>query len=82
MNEDIIKKLIDQFEGKDKREYPQGRIGADDEGALALAVSADKEHGVVRVDFGKSISWFALVRIVLAAAIATRYSSRVGTSTI
>jgi hypothetical protein len=40
--------------------YPYGKLGADDEGELAVAVAADPQHGVVRLEFGKSIAWLAL----------------------
>ena len=40
--------------------FPQGKLNADDEGELNVAVAADREHGVVRLDFGKPVAWLAL----------------------
>jgi len=41
-------------------EFPYGRLGADDEGELAVGIAADPRHGVVRFEFGKSIVSLAL----------------------
>jgi hypothetical protein len=49
---------LQAFQPWNKREYPQGQLNTEDEGALKLAVgSAD---GVVRVDFGKPVAWLGL----------------------
>lgn len=39
-------------------EYPNGRLNADDAGAIAMQVGV--EGGKVRVDFPKSVQWFAM----------------------
>jgi hypothetical protein len=39
---------------------PYGKLGADDQGELAVAIAADPRHGVVRFEFGKEIAWLAL----------------------
>jgi hypothetical protein len=39
-------------------DFPQGKLNADDEGALNIAISQEK--GVVRIDFGKPIEWLAM----------------------
>jgi hypothetical protein len=36
-------------------EFPQGKLNADDEGALNCAIS--HENGCVRIDFGKPVAW-------------------------
>jgi hypothetical protein len=41
-------------------EFPYGKLDRDDEGELAVAVAADPHNGVVRFEFGKSITWLAL----------------------
>lgn len=56
----LMKRFIQQVEGRAGREYPGGRIGPDDEGSLACAIAADKAHGRVRLDFGKLIAWFSV----------------------
>jgi hypothetical protein len=37
----LIKRFLDQANGQAKRAYPNGRVGADDEGELAYAIAAD-----------------------------------------
>lgn len=39
--------------------FPQGKLNSSDEGELRMAVSSDG-RGLVRVDFGKPVAWFAL----------------------
>jgi hypothetical protein len=39
-------------------DHPRGKIAEDDEGALNCVVSHGQ--GVVRVDFGKTLAWFAM----------------------
>lgn len=39
--------------------YPDGKLDKTDEGELRLAVSSDGK-GLVRIDFGKPVAWFAL----------------------
>lgn len=59
-----IAKLMDRFlkqvEGTAKREYTKGRLGAQDEGALAVAISADHKNKRIIMDFGKDLSWIAM----------------------
>lgn len=56
----LMKRFVEQAEGRAKREYPAGRLGAADDGALAMAVTGDREKGVIVVDFGKPVVWFGL----------------------
>jgi hypothetical protein len=39
-------------------DFPKGKLDADDEGGLMLAISV--YNGVVRVDFGKPLEWLGL----------------------
>jgi hypothetical protein len=57
---ETMRRLLDQFENKARREYPQGRMGADDDGALSYAVAADKKNGTVVINFGKPVVWLGL----------------------
>jgi hypothetical protein len=41
-------------------DYPQGRLNADDQGGLRMAIAADPGNGIVRVDFGKPVAWVGL----------------------
>jgi hypothetical protein len=40
--------------------FPDGQLNDDDQGALQMAIGRDPADGLVHVDFGKPISWFAL----------------------
>ena len=40
--------------------YPQGVLNGDDEGELQLGVALDPLDGLVHVNFGKPVAWFAL----------------------
>lgn len=57
---DTIRRMLDQLEGTARREYPRGRMGALDDGALSYAVAADKEAGSVVIRFGKPVEWIGL----------------------
>ena len=58
--EAVIKRLMEQLDGTAHREYPQGRMGHEDDGALSYAVTADKAHKVVVIRFGKPVEWIGL----------------------
>ena len=58
--EKIMQRLSDQIDKKAVREYSNGRIGADDDGDLALAVAADHKRGVVLLNFGKPVVWLGM----------------------
>src|SRR5262245_41552954 len=66
---EIMRRLLDQLEGTARREYPRGRMGADDEGALSLAVSADRKAGTVVIRFGKPVEWIGLAPADVAALV-------------
>lgn len=38
--------------------YPSGKLNSSDEGELKMAVSV--RDGLVHIDFGKSVQWFAM----------------------
>ena len=57
---ELQKRFLDQVNARAKRNYSSGRLGADDDGDLAIAVVADTRHQVVRIDFGKPVEWVAL----------------------
>lgn len=42
--------------------HPLGKLNADDEGGLRMAIATDKRNSVVRVDFGKPVAWLGLDR--------------------
>lgn len=80
--EALMKRFIEQAEGRAKREYTRGRIGADDEGSLAMAVSHDPAKGIVRLDFGKEISWLGMPpeQAVGLAKLLIQHARQVATS--
>lgn len=41
-------------------EFPKGKLNADDEGGLKMAVAADHAHGVVVINFGSPVKWIGL----------------------
>lgn len=41
-------------------DFPEGKLGDDDEGGLKIGVAADIPNGVVRVEFGKEVAWLAM----------------------
>lgn len=45
---------------KKTREYPNGRLGPTDDGAVAIAVAQDIEAGVVRIEFAEPLKWTAM----------------------
>lgn len=50
-------------------DFPQGKLNADDEGALNCVIS--RENGCVRVDFGEPTAWIALPPDLALAFAAT-----------
>lgn len=40
--------------------FPQGKLNADDEGELAMAIAYDPKEGVVKLHFGKPVAWLGL----------------------
>ena len=56
----LIKRFIEQAEGRAKRAYSEGRIHATDEGDLSCAITTDHTHGKILMDFGKPVTWLAM----------------------
>lgn len=40
--------------------FPYGKASSDDEGELRLAIGSDIANGIIRIEFGKPISWLGL----------------------
>lgn len=40
--------------------HPYGKVDETDEGELRMAVRADHQQGIVRIEFGKPIAWLGL----------------------
>ena len=56
----IMERFCDQVDGTAKREYPQGRMGHEDDGSLSMAITADPVHKTVVIRFGKPVEWLGL----------------------
>lgn len=57
---DAFKRFFEQASGKAAREFPHGRMGADDDGAISFAIATDARHGVIRIQFPKPVEWIGL----------------------
>ena len=55
-----MQRFNEQCEGTAKREYSQGRIGAEDDGDLAVAMTTDMQRGVIVIRFGKPTEWIGM----------------------
>lgn len=68
-----------QREGTTKRAYPEGRLAPDDEGELAFTVEGDEDAQVVKVDFGKPVTWVAIPpqQAVALAQVLIKYARAV-----
>ena len=56
----LMRRFIDQLQGTAKREYPAGRMGHEDDGALSFAMTTDPVKKVVVIRFGKPVEWIGL----------------------
>lgn len=54
------KRFIDQLMGQGRREYPDGRMGAEDDGALSYAIATDDRHRTIVIRFPKPVTWIGL----------------------
>ena len=55
-----MRRLSGQLDGTARREYSAGRMGAEDDGDLAYAITTDDRHRVIVIRFGKPVEWFGL----------------------
>jgi hypothetical protein len=56
----LMKLFIEQTQGRAKRAFSEGRINATDDGDLACAITTDRLHGKIVMDFGKPVTWLAM----------------------
>ncbi len=57
---ELLKRFADQRAGKAKREYPDGRISADDDGSLTFKIGADADKGVIVIEYSKPTAWVGM----------------------
>lgn len=55
-----IRRFMEQVTGTAKREYPAGRMGADDDGALSYAMATDDRTRTIIIRFPKPTEWIGL----------------------
>ena len=58
--DDMMKRFLGQGDRTTVREYPEGRMGAHDEGSLAFTVGTDEKHRTVVIEFNKPVAWMAM----------------------
>lgn len=49
-----------QMSGNYLREFPEGRLSAEDDGAMVFAVAADRQHKRIIIQFPKPTKWIGL----------------------
>ncbi len=54
---EAINRFISQLTGSTKREWPEGRINGEDDGATAYAIAADRSRNVILIRFPKPMDW-------------------------
>ncbi len=57
---ELIKRFESERAGTAKREFPEGRLGADDDGSLTFKIGADESKGVVAIEYSKPTAWVAM----------------------
>lgn len=54
-----MQRLVEQMNRTARREYPGGRMGAEDDGELSYALANDDRHRTIVMRFGKPVEWVA-----------------------
>ncbi len=57
---ELLKRFDDERAGTAKREYPDGRIAADDDGSLTFKIGADADKGVIVIEYSKPTAWVGM----------------------
>lgn len=57
---DLMRRFIEEQMGVAKREYPAGRMGAEDDGVLTYAMANDDRHRTIIIRFPKPIEWIGM----------------------
>lgn len=58
--DNMLRRFVQQAEGTAKRAYPEGRMGAHDEGELVFMVGPDPKTGNVMLQFNKPVTWIGM----------------------
>ncbi len=57
---ELRKRFLGQLDQTARREYPSGRMGAEDDGALCYVMTTDAKHGTIIMRFGKPVEWIGM----------------------
>ncbi|MEE9597934.1 MAG: hypothetical protein V3V96_14265 [Acidiferrobacterales bacterium] len=57
-----LTRFNDELDGIARREWPNGRLAADDDGEFSYAIIADVKHCCIRLVFAKPTRWIGLDR--------------------
>lgn len=57
---ELQRRFLEQISGTARREYPAGRMGATDDGALSYAMANDDRHKTIVMRFGFPVEWIGL----------------------
>ena len=56
----LMNRFADQVNSRAKRAWSEGRLNAEDQGDLAVAITTDHTKKRIIMDFGKPITWLAM----------------------
>lgn len=57
---DLIRRFLEQQTGSYQRNFPDGRMGATDDGELTYALATDQKRGVIVIKFAHPTDWIGL----------------------
>lgn len=57
---ELLRMLQEQKDAVAKRRWPEGRLNGDDDGELAFGIGPDETGKLVKIDFGKPVTWTAM----------------------
>ncbi len=57
---EAMRRFSDQLHGTARRQYPAGRMGAEDDGELSYAIANDDKYHTIVIRFAKPVEWIGL----------------------
>ena len=57
---ELMSRFIDQMNGTARRQYPAGRMGAEEDGVLSYAIAVNMRQRTCIIRFGKPVEWIGL----------------------
>ncbi|MDP2651956.1 MAG: hypothetical protein Q8O94_02380 [bacterium] len=60
-NEEVerVRQMLDEISGGE-RKWPHGRVSDDDDGETTIAIMADLQYKIIRIQFTKPMAWLGL----------------------